>query len=130
MKAWNDLEQSVALYYTGPSDNPNSFWYLDHGVKIERFKDGSFEINNVMKAGDRYERVSDSEYEMFEQKGWLPGCYTVCINTYQDRLSTVNSLIQYARGEDLDKIMERKALLIKKVKRYSELLEKALYLHV
>ena len=129
MKAWKDLEQTVSIYYTGPSDNPNTHWYLDHGVKIEKFPDGSFDINNVMTNGDRYERVTDEQYQVFEEKGWLPGCYNVCAETYQKRLTKVESLIQYAKEETLDDVMARKALLAKKVKRYEELFAKSLYLH-
>lgn len=123
MKAWTDLENDklISLYWTGSSENPKSHWYLNHGVKIERFADGTIEINNVMKAGDNYEPISDEELKVFETKGWNAGCYLVCINTYGERLDSINRLISNARGQELDKLMARKAILTKKRNRYFEM---------
>lgn len=126
MKAWDDLKASVSLYRTGLDAEPTSYWYLDHGVKIERFEsDGRFEIHNVMLAGDHYEKVSDVEYAIFETEGWLPGCYQVCVNTFQRRLDKVNYLISTKRDGDemLDDLMVRKAVLTKKLHRYLELID-------
>jgi hypothetical protein len=131
MKAWTDLEKdsNICLYWTGVPEEPKSHWYIDHGVKIERFTNGTIEINNAMKSGDDYEPVSTEERQVFETEGWLIGCYTVCINTYSDRLFTVNELIKANRpSDDMDKLMYRKAVLIKKIERYTDLLDKALSL--
>lgn len=126
MKAWKDLKATVSLYRTGLDAEPTSYWYLDHGVKIERFEeDGHFEIHNVMLAGDHYEKVSDAEYSVFRKDGWLPGCYQVCINTYNRRLDKINYLISLKKegDEQLDDLMVRKAVATKKLDRYLELME-------
>jgi hypothetical protein len=126
MKAWEELKESVTFYKTGLFADPTSHWYLDHGVKIERFeKDGRFEIHNVMLAGDKYEKVSDVEYAMFDSVGWLAGCYNVCINTYRKRLNKINYMISLkSEGDDmLDDLMSRKAVVTKKLNRYLELME-------
>ena len=49
MKAWEDLERDpyVSLYWTGDDLDPDSHWYMDHGVKIEKFKDGRIEQSEV-----------------------------------------------------------------------------------
>ena len=100
MKAWNDLENDpyISLYWTGDDRNPDTYWYMDHGVKIEQMKDGSIEINNAMVGGDFYKRVTDSQYKVFEEKGWLAGCYNVCVETYKERLRKVDVLIGLERG--------------------------------
>lgn len=126
MKAWQDLNDSVQLYTTGLTNNPTSYWYIDHGVKIERFEeDGRIEINNAMLAGDHYEKVSEVEYAVFENNGWLPGCYQVCINTFTKRLNKVNYLISNCKEGStyLDDLMARKAILSQKLDRYLELME-------
>lgn len=126
MKAWQDLEQTVALYWTGDDREPKSHYYIEHGVKIERFtEDGRFEIKNVQLAGDHYEDVSDEERKVFETEGWLEGCYFVCQNTYTRRLNKVNYLISVEKDLDImDDLMARKASLTKKLDRYYELSSK------
>lgn len=123
MKAWNDLENDsmISLYWTGPTENPTSHWYLNHGVKIERFTDGTIEINNVMKAGDNYEPVTDEERRIFERRGWLAGCYKVAFNTYNERIDNLNAILKSLSDSELDKAMARKAVLIKKRDRYLEM---------
>ncbi len=131
MKAWEELsnDRNVTLVYTGLKDNPNSWFYIDHGVKIERFADGHYEINNVMLAGDHYDPVANDEYQMFEREGWLPGCYQVCINTFRKRLDKVDYLIgleverQRVDEDRLDMLAARKGELSTKLNRYLELME-------
>lgn len=126
MKAWTDLEQSVSLYWTGDQRSPTTMWYLDNGVKIERSEE-TFNIYNTM-VGDRYERVKDDEYLVFENEGWLAGCYNVCINHFRRRLYKAEELISHeikkGRQIHLPVLNERKEELEKKLDRYIELREK------
>jgi hypothetical protein len=128
MKAWNELEThpDVSLYWTGDSRNPTSYWYLDHGIKIERFEDdGRIEINNAMTKGDNYETVTESEFSVFDRDGWLAGCYNVNINTINSKLDKLNVYIKSTKNmNDMDLLMERKGVLINKRNRYYELSEK------
>jgi len=131
MKAWEDLSNdvNVSLYYTGTSRNPKSFWYLDHGVKIERFEDGTIEVNNVMTASDHYDSVSSDEYDVFNNDGWLNGCYNVCINTFRRKLSRIEYLInlensrEFISEERMSMLKERESEMIKKLDRYLELMD-------
>jgi hypothetical protein len=52
MKAWDDLvnNKDKSLYTTRDSE-----YYIDHGVKIERFDDGRIEVKNTMTRGDMFE---------------------------------------------------------------------------
>ena len=118
MKAWEDLERDpyVSLYWTGDDLDPDSHWYMDHGVKIEKFKDGRIEINNCMHAGDFYVPVTSSQRYVFENVGWLPGCYDVCIDMYSARMLRISKLESSEDGIETVKNNTEK-----KLKRYLEL---------
>lgn len=119
MKAWDDLEKSVSFYWTGDKDNPKSLWYMDHGVKIEKFKDGRIELNNAMMAGDFYKPLSKKHIEVFEKQGWLAGCYTLCIDIYTNRILNVIDLMR--RSPDENELIIRKDNIEKKLQRYIDL---------
>lgn len=123
MKAWNDLESdpNVSLYWTGDERNPDSHWYMDHGIKIEKFRDGHIELSNAMIAGDFYKPLTKDQVSVFEDKGWLRGCYNVCIDMYMIRLHNVCQIINMnPESRELD---ERKKNIEKKLARYFDLLD-------
>lgn len=122
MKAFEELENdpNVSLYWTGDDRNPDSYWYLDHGCKIEKFvDDGRVEINNVMMAGDHYCKITSEQYEVFMDKGWLAGCYRVCMETYSDRIIRARKLLN--SSYDQEEVANRIEILRKKLSRYVEL---------
>lgn len=123
MKAWDELENdpNVSLYWTGDVRDPDSHWYMDHGIKIEKFKDGHIELSNAMVSGDFYKPLTQSQVEVFEDKGWLRGCYNVCIDMYMIRLHNVMQIIRMnPESRELD---ERKKNIEKKLARYFDLLD-------
>jgi hypothetical protein len=92
MKAWKDLEENphISLYHTRVS-----LWYLDMGVKIEKFdEDGRVEIKNTMTPNEKFYDVSDDEYKIFEYQGWITGCLTVNINILNQRIEWQEHLIE------------------------------------
>lgn len=125
MKAWNDIEQDPhkSICWTADSD-----WYLDFGVKIERFHDGRFEIKNTMLSPDHYRNVTPIQRQVFEEKGWEVGCFTVCIDTYTLAVNRLNARIKQAananRPDDLADFTARRERLLKKIYRYTERLNK------
>jgi hypothetical protein len=120
MKAWDDLNRDVSLYWTGDEQEPRSYWYLDHGCKIEKFvDDGRVEINNVMMAGDHYCKITSEQYEVFMDRGWLAGCYRVCMETYSDRIIRARKLLN--SSYDQEEVSNRLEILRKKLSRYVEL---------
>ncbi len=122
MKAFEELENdpNVSLYWTGDDRNPDSYWYLDHGCKIEKFvDDGRVDINNVMMAGDHYCKITSEQYEVFMHKGWLAGCYRVCMETYSDRIIRARKLLN--SSYDQEEVANRIEILRKKLSRYVEL---------
>jgi len=123
MKAWDDLEKdpNVSLYWTGDERDPDSHWYMDHGIKIEKFRDGHIDLSNAMIAGDFYKPLTQDQVEVFETKGWLRGCYNVCIDMYMIRLHNVCQIINMnPESRELD---ERKKNIEKKLARYFDLLD-------
>ena len=83
MKAWTDLKTDPAISLMSTSQ---SEYYIGNGVKIERFNDGGFEINNIMLNSERYQPVSFCEWNKFRDEGWILGQLNVQINTYKDKL--------------------------------------------
>lgn len=127
MKAWNDLNDvlKVHIYWTGDRDQPKSRWYMDHGVKIERLANGTFEINNAMYPGDFYKPITEAQMFVFEHVGWLAGCYRVCIDTFNERMDTIDALLN--RYPEDPVTISRKNTLQKKIDRYYELADKLVF---
>jgi hypothetical protein len=91
MKAWQDLEENphVSLYHTRVS-----LWYLDMGVKIEKFDDdGHIEVKNTMTPNEKFRDVSYDEREIFDKQGWEAGCLTVNINVINEKIEWQEHLI-------------------------------------
>lgn len=91
MKAWEDLESNphISLYHTRLS-----LWYLDMGVKIEKFdEDGRVEIKNTMTPNEKFRDVSDSEWLVFEKEGWEAGCLNVNINVLESKIEWQEHLL-------------------------------------
>jgi len=90
MKAWNDLETNphVSIYRTRLSE-----WYIDMGVKIEKFDDGRIEIKNTMTPNEKFRDVSYDEWEIFDKQGWVAGCLNVNINTLDQKIEWQEHLI-------------------------------------
>jgi hypothetical protein len=91
MKAWQDLEENphVSLYHTRVS-----MWYLDMGVKIEKFDDdGHIEVKNTMTPNEKFRDVCDDEREVFDKQGWEAGCLTVNINVINEKIEWQEHLI-------------------------------------
>jgi len=125
-KAWNDLTTEDKIYRTGYSS-----WYIDHGVKIELFDaDNRIEIMNTMTSSDKYEKITDFQMLVFENNGWLAGCYNLNIDVADRKINKVESLMRYAEMDsDLYNIIEltdRKQKLLTKKERYSLLLSEIL----
>lgn len=92
MKAWKDLEENphVSLYRTRVSE-----WYLDMGVKIEKFDDdGRIEIKNTMTPNEKFRDVSQRERDIFEHEGWLIGCLTVNANVLEQKIEWQEHLLK------------------------------------
>ena len=75
MKAWTDIIKEHTPYNTNDTE-----YFIDMGVKIERFQDGTFRIFNVMTSKHKFEEVTAEQYDVFERKGFKPGAYRVVMD--------------------------------------------------
>lgn len=126
MKAWNELTNNNdrSLFWTEHSE-----WYLDMGVKIERFhEDGRIEIKNVMTSTDRFEDVSDEILDIFHNDGWMAGCMNVNIEVHQAKLLRINNLIKASISTGklilVDGLIVKRLLVQKKINKCRNLLTK------
>jgi hypothetical protein len=91
MKAWQDLETNphISIYRTRLSE-----WYIDMGVKIEKFdEDGRIEIKNTMTPNEKFRDIGDDEWQIFEKEGWEAGCLNVNINVLERKLEWQEHLL-------------------------------------
>ena len=126
MKAWDQISSN--------EDNRifttlNSSWYIDHGVKIERFDDdGKIEVMNTMTSSDFHEPVSSEQMHFFENVGWEAGCYKVNIDTLDRRANFYQHLLYLSENEEspyesetiekrLSKVLEKKEQYVRKLEK-------------
>jgi len=91
MKAWQDLENDphISIYRTRLSE-----WYVDMGVKIEKFDDdGRIEVKNTMSPNEKFYDVSYEERLIFENDGWKAGCLAVNINVLEKKIEWYEHLL-------------------------------------
>lgn len=124
MKAWEDIEKdpNISIWWT-----ENSEWYLDKGVKIEKFKDGLIEVKNVMGSGHRHRDVTDKQRFYFDNFGWLAGCYKVQSDECERMVWSINQQIASGLNENSERSarLRRDDYMAKKYK-YDQALEKEL----
>ena len=104
MRAWDDLvnDEENSLYWTEDSD-----WYLDMGVKIERFhKDGRIEIKNVMTSTEKFEDVNGKFLKVFETEGWFIGCVKLNIDVHQRKLMRANELVRISISNGNERMVD------------------------
>lgn len=114
MKAWNDLisDKYVTMYTT-----ERSLYYIDKGIRIERFNDGGdIIVQNTMTNSEKFVKVTPEQYEVFDTLGWYPGILRVNIDIIDSKLLKVNYSIKLALNNEhpVEKLMnDREKLLLK-----------------
>ena len=114
MRAWNDLisDKYVTMYTT-----ETSLYYIDKGVRIERFnKSGDIIVQNTMINPEKFVKVTLEQYIVFENLGWEPGILKVNIDYIDSKLLKVNYQMKLALNneEPIEKIYaNREKLLLK-----------------
>ena len=114
MRAWNDLisDKYVTMYTT-----ERSMYYIDKGVRIERFNEsGDIIVQNTMTNSEKFVKVTPQQYEVFENLGWYPGILKVNIDIIDSKLIKANYQMKLALNneEPTEKIYaQREKLLLK-----------------
>jgi hypothetical protein len=106
MKAWDEIvnDPEIPVWYTGDKNNPDSHWYLDRGVKIERFPNGEVLLWNVMVPGHKYQIIAGMERQWFEDYGWKGGLYRFNWKYFEHLANTTSS------EKDYDEYMTRSTM--------------------
>ena len=104
MKAWHEIETDP---YISTHETSYSRYYIDHGCKIARFNDGTFELKNTMTNSDHYEDMPEEIYKIFEDDGWLVGAFSMCAHVYKTRSKKVAYLIERAKFEENQELVNR-----------------------
>lgn len=92
MKAWNDLVNNphISLYHTRVS-----LWYIDMGVKIEKFdEDGRIEIKNTMTPTEYYKDLTAEQLKVFDDLGWYAGCISLNIDVLEEKVEWYKHLLE------------------------------------
>jgi len=114
MKAWSDLisDKYVTMYTT-----ERSMYYIDKGIRIERFNDsGDIIVQNTMTNSEKFIKVTPQQYDVFENLGWYPGILRVNIDIIDSKLLKVNYQMKLALNNEqpIEKISaDREKLLLK-----------------
>lgn len=105
MKAWQDLVDSpdISIWTTEYSE-----WYLDKGVKIERFHDGRIEVKNVMGPGHKFRDVTNMQRWYFDNVGWFAGCYKVQSDEFKIVVDRITDRIRYGLNENAERVAKEK----------------------
>lgn len=101
IRAWEELEKTVSLFWVGDEDNPTSRWYLDMGVKIERYEaDGRIVIHDTMTNSEKYRLINDTQENYFTNHGWYVGCLKVNIDTIEERIDWLHHCMRYSDDKE------------------------------
>jgi len=127
MKAIKELEREGLLWYTGLEEDPDSYWYLGPGVKIEQFRDGRVELKYTYTVGERFYDMSASDTRYFEEYGWFAGLARVNIDYWNKKLAGVEASLT----SDLDdcerrELYSKRNHLIDVIEGYRKMLNSAL----
>jgi hypothetical protein len=120
MRAWNDLisDKYVTMYTT-----ERSMYYIDKGVRIERFNEsGDIIVQNTMTNSEKFVKVTPQQYEVFENLGWYPGILKVNIDIIDSKLIKVNYQMKLALNNDepTEKIYDQREKLLLKYFEYKK----------
>ena len=66
--------------------------FISYGIKITKDNHNKVTIFNTNK-GEYYEEISDDEYDIFKDRGWLCGIYTLSLSSYKRKLDGIKRRI-------------------------------------
>jgi len=98
--------------------------YISYGVKIVADTETlEVYIYNIAINGDFYEEITPEQYEIFLNKGWKYGAYSVSLSNYRRKLDVIQSkmrdIVNNSRSEkQMQKLREQRDMIMS---RYHEL---------
>tara|TARA_R110002020_G_scaffold267311_2_gene482431 strand:+ start:164 stop:553 length:390 start_codon:yes stop_codon:yes gene_type:complete len=68
---------------------------IHNGMKI-RYNNGSVRVFDTTRGGANYTELTEDEYQLLMNHGWLEGVNRIKLNTYQQRIDRVSQRIREA----------------------------------
>lgn len=120
-----DVFEQASKDFNSTEVNGDSYkGYLSYGIKI--VSDGRTKhiyIYNTAINGDFYDEVTAEQYELFLNKGWKCGVYTISLSNYRRKLDVIQSkmrdIVNNSRSEkQMQKLREQRDMIMD---RYNQL---------
>jgi len=120
-----DVFEQASKDFNSTEANGDSYkGYLSYGIKI--VSDGRTKhiyIYNTAINGDFYDEVTAEQYELFLNKGWKCGVYTISLSNYRRKLDVIQSkmrdIVNNSRSEkQMQKLREQRDMIMD---RYNQL---------
>lgn len=98
--------------------------YISYGVKLVADTDTlEMYIYNIAINGDFYEEITPEQYELFLEKGWKYGVYSISLSNYRRKLDVIQSkmrdIVNNSRSEkQMQKLREQRDTIME---RYNKL---------
>lgn len=105
-------------------DGDKYYGYVSYGIKIvSDEKTNEIYIYNTAINGDFYDEVTPEQYEIFLDKGWKCGVYSVSLSNYRRKLDVIQSkmrdIVNNSRSEkQMQKLREQRDMIMD---RYNQL---------
>jgi hypothetical protein len=120
----NVFEQASKDFNSTEANGDRYKGYLSYGIKIvsdDRTK--QIYIYNTAANGDFYDEITAEQYEIFLNKGWKCGVYSVSLSNYRRKLDVIQSkmrdIVNNSRSEkQMQKLREQRDMIMS---RYHEL---------
>ena len=105
-------------------DGDKYYGYVSYGIKIvSDEKTNEIYIYNTAINGDFYDEVTSEQYELFLDRGWKCGVYSVSLSNYRRKLDVIQSkmrdIVNNSRSEkQMQKLREQRDMIMD---RYNQL---------
>jgi hypothetical protein len=120
----NVFEQASKDFNSTEANGDGYKGYLSYGIKIvSDEKTNEIYIYNTAINGDFYDEVTPEQYELFLDRGWKCGVYTISLSNYRRKLDVIQSkmrdIVNNSRSEkQMQKLREQRDMIMD---RYNQL---------
>jgi hypothetical protein len=123
-RAWDDVQ---AKYGSQLFSTMESKFWIDSGVRIERFNNGHIELKVCLEHGDNFTDLTQAQAYVFEDHGWESGVMRVNMDFFESLLRIAeNKVLSSKIDEEREKAMRRVVKYEKTRKEFSTKYEESL----
>ena len=104
-RAWDDVQ---AKYGSQLFSTMESKFWIDSGVRIEKFNHGAIVLKVCLEHGDNFTDLTQAQSYIFEDYGWEPGVMRVNIDFFESLVDIAeNKVLSSKTYEEREKAMNR-----------------------